>query len=219
MDTWIRRRLDPEGMHRRRCYRILPYVLMLVGAVLLFRGGRDLLDSRLGQSRAARELEIPVSVPAASTSSEHQGVRLGETVAKLTIPRLDAKLYVVEGVDQGDLRLGPGHMPGTAQPGGDGNCVVAGHRDTHFRVLKDIRKGDDIVLETRAGLFLYRVKSTAIVTPQNVASIQSSSDAVLHLITCYPFYYLGSAPKRFIVEATLAARLDAVRLDASRPTS
>jgi len=194
---------------RRPIGRLLPYLLIAGGAILLFRGGRELLESRWGQSQAAHELEIPTPAPQAAAPFAHERVRLGDTVAKLTIPRLEAQLYVVEGVDQADLRRGPGHLPGSSLPGGNGNCVVAGHRDTHFRVLKDIRKGDDIVLETRTGLFLYRVKGTEIVSPRDTASIQPSTDAVLHLITCYPFYYVGSAPKRFIVEADLAGALDA----------
>jgi sortase A len=202
MATSIRRR-------RQRIGRLLSGLLIAGGAVLLYLGGRDLWEAGWGQSRAAAELESPVPVPPVVTRPGHEELALGEAVAKLTIPRLDAQLYVVEGVDPVDLRRGPGHIPGSALPGDSGNCVVAGHRDTHFRVLKDIRKGDDIVLETRTGLFLYRVKSTMIVTPQNTASIQPSTDAVLHLITCYPFYYVGSAPKRFIVEADLAGALDA----------
>jgi sortase A len=207
-----RRRQDPQGANDRRrrgIGRLLSYLLIVAGAVLLFFGGRDLWESRWGQSGAAKDLESPVPVPQPGTRTPNESLALGAAVAKLTIPRLDAQLYVVEGVDQADLRRGPGHMPGTALPGENGNCVVAGHRDTHFRLLKDIRKGDDIVLETRTGLFLYRVKSMQIVTPQNIAAIQPSTDAVLHLITCYPFYYVGSAPKRYIVEADLAAALDA----------
>ncbi len=88
-------------------------------------------------------------------------------------------------------------------PGEDGNCLIAGHRDTHFRVLKDIRKGDEILLQTRTGEYRYRVETTQIVSPKNTASLRPTSDAQLHLITCYPFYYVGSAPKRFIVEAQL----------------
>ena len=202
MSTWL-------GRRRHRIGRLLSYLLIAGGAVLLFRGGRDLLESRWGQSRAAEELERPVPVPQDVAPPGRDRLPMGEAVAKLSIPRLDVQLYVVEGVDQAGLRRGPGHMPGTALPGNKGNCVVAGHRDTHFRALKDIQKGDDIVLETRTGLFLYRVKSTTIVTPQNTAAVQPSTDAVLHLITCYPFYYVGSAPKRFIVEADLAGTLDA----------
>ena len=89
-------------------------------------------------------------------------------------------------------------------PGGKGNCVIAGHRDTHFRILKDIRKGDDIVLETRSGEYLYRVKNTRVISPQNTGPLRPTTDSELNLITCYPFYYVGSAPRRFVVEARLA---------------
>ena len=129
--------------------------------------------------------------------------QLGAAVAKLIIPRLDAELYVVEGDGARELRRGPGHMAGTPMPGQDGNCIIAGHRDTHFRVLKDIRKGDVIVLETGAGQYTYRVSGTQVVSPSNTASLKPTRDAELHLITCYPFYYLGSAPQRFVVQASL----------------
>ena len=85
-----------------------------------------------------------------------------------------------------------------------GNCVIAGHRDTHFRVLKDIRVGDEIVLETRSGRYVYRVRRLRVVSPDNTAPLRPASDAELNLITCYPFYYVGAAPKRFVVEARLA---------------
>ena len=88
-------------------------------------------------------------------------------------------------------------------PGQPGNCIIAAHRDTHFRVLKDILPGDRIVLETREGQYTYRVKSTRIVLPTDTESLQPTRDAELHLITCYPFYYVGNAPKRFIVQAGL----------------
>ena len=88
-------------------------------------------------------------------------------------------------------------------PGQDGNCIIAGHRDTHFRVLKDIRKGDEIVLQTGAGQYTYRVSGTQVVLPTDTASLEPTRDAELHLITCYPFHYLGSAPERFVVQAKL----------------
>ena len=122
-------------------------------------------------------------------------------MAQLTIPRLQGEWYVVEGTDNADLRLGPGHLPGTAFPGEKGNCVIAGHRDTQFRVLKDIRKGDEILLRTSIGETRYRVTGFEIVKPTDTRSLQDTPDARLNLITCYPFYYVGNAPKRFIVHA------------------
>lgn len=195
-------------MGTSRIKRFLSYVLIGGGAFLLFQGARDFLESRWGQSAAERQFEN-AGPPADGAPNRPDRPRDGETVAKLMIPRLSAQLYVVEGDDTRELRRGPGHMPGTAMPGGKGNCVIAGHRDTHFRVLKDIRQGDDIVLETRNGEFLYRVKSTKIVSPEDTDPLRPTVGPVLNLITCYPFYYVGNAPKRFIVKAELAGSLDA----------
>ena len=183
--------------------RLLSYFLMTAGSVLVFLGARDLIESHFGQTTAARTFNTTPDVVHAKSPA----VQSGDTVAKLSIPRLSAQLYIVEGDDEHELRRGPGHMPGTAMPGARGNSVIAGHRDTHFRVLKDIRKGDDIVIETTAGQFLYRVRDTSIVPPSNTAALQPSSANTLHLITCYPFYYVGSAPKRFVVEARLAGQV------------
>jgi sortase A len=195
-----------------RIRQIISFGLIASGAVLLFLGARDLFESRLGQTSAARQFEKARESAhtrewPGSTSPAPERIqppKAGDTIAKLTIPRLDADLYVVEGDDAADLRRAPGHLIGTAMPGQDGNCIIAGHRDTHFRVLKDIRKGDDIVLQTPTGQYLYRVKRTEVISPRNTKVLQPTSDAELNLITCYPFYYIGSAPKRFIVQAELA---------------
>jgi sortase A len=187
-------------MHTRRTIRLLSFVLIAFGAFLLGRGVREVLDSRLGQSRAVRQFQEAQPL-------EHP--RPGDLVAKLSIPRLGTELYVFEGTDVNELRLGPGHMSGTALPGAKGNCVIAGHRDTHFRALKDIHQGDDIVLETKRGRFVYTVGATAIVLPTNTSSLEPARSAVLNLITCYPFYYLGNAPKRFVVTAKLQEPLSA----------
>ncbi len=197
---------------------LLSYMLVGAGAVLVFQGAREVFDSRFGQTEAARQFrqDSEQEIPAYATPRpSRQAPTPGSTVAELMIPRLDSRLYVVEGVGKSELRLGPGHMSGTAMPGAEGNCVIAGHRDTHFRVLKEIRKGDDILLKTRSGEYLYRVKSLRILPPTDTAALQPTSAAELHLITCYPFYYVGSAPKRFVVEADLAGSVAAVSPDAS----
>jgi len=193
---------------RSRFQNLLSLILLAGGTALLYVGAREYFDSRAGQYEAAREFERPVldtpETRAATQTVSVRGVSRGETLAKLKIPRLDTELYVVEGDGTKELRRGPGHLAGTAMPGTNGNCVIAGHRDTHFRVLKDIKEGDDILLQTDGGEFLYRVKRTQIVSPENTSALEPTAGAVLNLITCYPFYYVGSAPKRFIVEAHLA---------------
>jgi sortase A len=127
----------------------------------------------------------------------------GTPVAKLLIPRLGTVLYVVEGIDDRDLRRGPGHLIGTVLPGEDGNCIIAGHRDTHFRVLKDMQKGDEVILERRGHRFRYRVDEMSVVPPENTASLVPTRKPVLNLITCYPFEYMGVSPRRYIVHAGL----------------
>ncbi len=195
---------------RRRRRNFASLALLAAGLVLLFMGAREFLGARIGQTEAQRAFEKIEKVkpspfiPGKSSSNKLPSeVPLGDAVAKLIIPRLNTELYVVEGDDSGELRRGPGHVVGTAMPGQAGNCIIAGHRDTHFRVLKDIRKGDEIILQTAAGKYTYRVKGTRVVLPSNTGPLRPTQDAELHLITCYPFYYLGSAPKRFVVQAEL----------------
>jgi sortase A len=176
--------------------RYLPYLLIAAGTLLVYRGAIDLIQSYFGQTVAARTF-----VPANTRTTSR--ARTGDTVAELFIPRLKTRLYVLEGYDDQELQRGPGHLPGTAMPGAIGNAVIAGHRDTHFRVLKDVRKGDEILVRTADGEFRYQVRGTSIVEPEDTAALQPSTDTVLHLVTCYPFYWIGSAPKRFVVEASL----------------
>jgi sortase A len=186
----------------------LSYLLLAGGVFLLFLGAREFLGSRIAQSRAAREFEKSLEDNAIDESS-HYTIRVkppapGETFAKLVIPRLKAELYIVEGDDLSDLRRAPGHMIGSALPGARGNCVIAGHRDTHFRILKDIRSGDDIVVKTPHGQYLYRVRKMKVVDTKTISVLEPTPDPELSLITCYPFYYIGSAPDRYVVEAKLA---------------
>jgi len=193
---------------RHKCRFFVRCLLIAGGLALLSLGARDLLESKTGQTEARREFDRiesakPSPFPSTSRIGTRQMPQPGNAVAKLIIPRLNTELYVVEGDGDGELRRGPGHMSGTPMPGQDGNCIIAGHRDTHFRVLKDIRKGDAIVLQTGAGQYTYRVSGTEVVLPSNTASLKPTGDAELHLITCYPFYYLGSAPERFVVQAKL----------------
>jgi sortase A len=123
-------------------------------------------------------------------------------IGRLAIPRLQLAAMVREGADEGTLSRAVGHIPGTALPGNIGNVGLAGHRDTFFRALRKIRADDVIELQTTAGTYRYMVKSTRIVTPRDVSVLNASGGETLTLVTCYPFYYVGSAPKRFIVHAT-----------------
>jgi len=194
---------------KRKLIVILSFALLAAGLYFLLSGARELIWPWLHQKKAAKTFPpAPVAPQApklpAPKQLDHSLFHRGDTVAKLEIPRLGGEWYIVEGTEDQDLRLGPGHLQGTAFPGEKGNCVIAGHRDTQFRKLKDIRKGDEIVLTTSIGSSRYRVTGYEIVKPTDTRSIQDTEDAVLNLVTCYPFYYVGSAPNRFIVHAQLA---------------
>lgn len=137
------------------------------------------------------------SAPPPSTLSPAQGDPLG----RLEIPRLGLSVMVAEGIQASVLRKAVGHLPGTPLPGPSGNVAVAGHRDRHFRPLKDVAPGDEILLTTPTGTFRYRVEWTRIVDPGDVYVLEPTEDPTLTLVTCYPFYYVGNAPERFIVRA------------------
>jgi len=125
-------------------------------------------------------------------------------IGRIAIDRIGLSAIVAEGVGADTLRRAVGHMPGTPFPGEPGNAVLAGHRDTFFRTLKGIRKGDTIHLAIPEGRYDYVVDSMKVVTPNHVELLKATKSPTLTLITCYPFRYIGRAPKRFVVRATLA---------------
>ncbi len=119
----------------------------------------------------------------------------------LRIPRLRIEAALLEGTDDATLDRGVGLIEETARPGTDGNTGIAGHRDGFFRALKDITEGDAIELQTLGGRETYRVERTWIVEPEDVSVLDPTPSRSLTLVTCYPFYFVGSAPQRFIVRA------------------
>jgi len=128
-------------------------------------------------------------------------LRRGDVIGKLTVPRLRLSVMVLEGDDGGILRIGAGHIPATALPQGSGNVGIAAHRDTYFRRLQFIRPCDSIVVTTPEGTSEYSVTQTEIVRPGDISVLANAPGRDLTLVTCYPFYYIGRAPKRFIVYA------------------
>jgi sortase A len=127
----------------------------------------------------------------------------GELLGSLSIPRVGISSVVLEGADDHTLALSVGHIPGTAVPGEDGNVALAGHRDTFFRGLRNIRNQDDILVTTPSGVQVYQVESARVVSPEDVYVLKDVGRPLLTLVTCYPFYFVGHAPKRFIVQAHL----------------
>mgnify|MGYP001556263074 FL=1 len=129
-------------------------------------------------------------------------VEAGPPLGILTIEHLDIQVPVYNGTDEFNLNRGVGRIMGTAQIDETGNLGIAGHRDGFFRGLKDIGVGDEIVLQSTRGLESYAVSSIEIVDPSDVSVLANTPDRTLTLVTCYPFYFVGHAPERFIVKAT-----------------
>jgi sortase A len=139
-----------------------------------------------------------------SHTSESQPVErppLHSVIGRLEIPSVDLSVMVLEGVRETDLSKGAGHVPGTALPGQKGNIGIAGHRDTFFRPLRDIEEGDIVRLTTLQGTWEYEVEEAWVTDPTDTDVLRNEAGAVLTLVTCYPFSYIGPAPDRFIVRA------------------
>jgi sortase A len=153
--------------------------------------------AKRNQNWGAHELERPdVSIPS------HPSAR--DVVGRLEIPRLNLSTVVFEGADDDVLDRGAGHLPGSALPGDPGNTVLAAHRDTFFRPLRDVRLGDLVKIHRPNRDSVYIVESARVVEPDDVEVLKPTPEPALTLITCYPFRYIGSAPERFVVRAILA---------------
>jgi len=127
----------------------------------------------------------------------------GTLLARLDSPTLNLSTVVLEGSDDRTLRRGAGHIEDTPLPGQRGNVGIAGHRDTVFRALRSAKAGDAISLTTPDRIYQYRVTKTLIVKPEDVYVLDPTARPTLTLVTCYPFEFIGHAPKRFIVQAEL----------------
>ena len=130
-------------------------------------------------------------------------------LAVLRIARLGIEAPVLEGTSDWTLNRGVGHIEDTAVPGADGNVGIAGHRDGFFRALKDVNTGDMLEIETRAGVAQYRIERSWIVDPDDVSVLDPTAVPAVTLVTCYPFYFVGSAPQRFIVRAVRTGAMSA----------
>lgn len=151
------------------------------------------------EARGPAARGTPKSRRAAGSQQRLQPLAL---IGRISVPRLQLSAMVREGVGDDILRRAVGHIPSSPLPGQPGNVALAGHRDTFFRKLRDIQKSDRIVISTSEGEYAYEVESLKIVTPKDVSVLRPiAGEQALTLVTCYPFYYVGSAPKRFIVRA------------------
>jgi sortase A len=192
-------------------------LLLVLGIGALGYVGFSLLDAKLFQTyenwrlnhaekkpRHRSSAAEPTVVPASSSpprQSQGATLTLGSVVGRIEIGRLGMAVIIVEGTDGKTLRRAVGHIPGTALPGEQGNVAITGHRDTFFRALRNIRKDDEVTLTTLNGAYRYRVDSMMVVAAEDTTVLNESGETILTLVTCYPFYFVGPAPKRFVVRA------------------
>lgn len=169
----------------------------------LMTGWMDRALSALMEEPAAKlnRDRFQTNAPATSGRGSVPGLPMGSLVGRMEIPRIGISVMVLEGDGDDVLRKAVGHVPTTAFPGGTGNVVIAGHRDTFFRALRKIRKDDEIIFTTTQGIYNYQVGSIEKVGPQDVQVLKASLHPTLTLVTCYPFDYIGLAPERFVVQA------------------
>ena len=177
-------------------------ILLIIGLLALSYVGYALLDARLYQDEQARRFERELK-ETKLTRAESSGIAVseGSPLGRIEISAVGLTTMIQEGTEEGTLRRAVGHIQGTPLPGQRGNVALAGHRDTFFRGLRDIRVNDEITLTTLSGSYHYRVDSTEVVKPEETEVLKDGGANTLTLVTCYPFNFVGSAPKRFIVRA------------------
>lgn len=185
--------------------RILSLMMVIVGAGLL----GYVAISYWGMYRSQHNLEAEWERQASRVNTPgHAPVSPDQLLTRVIIPKIGMDAIVVEGSSRKQLSEGPGHMKLTANPGETGNAVITAHRDTFFRHIYELIKGDQIQIRRNGHLFTYEVTGKRIVMPEDVSVIKPTTNPQLTLITCYPTYYIGPAPKRLVVFSRLVDSSD-----------
>ena len=198
-----------------RWLRRAEIALSVLGVSLLGGALAAIVNSRVYQAReghafadlerrAAASAHGPASPPVSASAGPSTPASGADplVLGRIEIPRIGVSAIVREGDDETTLAVAVGHVPGTARPGERGNMALAGHRDSFFRALRHIQVGDVIRVRTPGRGYDYFVESTEVVGAEETRVLDSTSDAVLTLVTCYPFEFVGHAPNRFVVRAS-----------------
>jgi len=180
---------------RTRILRGASYFFLVLGLLALGYAGLVFVDAHSYQALEMKKFEPP------GLLYEPHLLLEGEVIGEIQVPRLGLDVMVVQGDSPANLRRAVAHLSKSALPGQWGNVALAGHRDTFFRPLRDIRLGDEIRFTTSVRSFKYAVESIEVVSPTDIRVLESSTGHDLILLTCFPFYYVGPAPQRFVVRA------------------
>ena len=225
----MRVRIPPAPAARLRAgLRIARYLSLAAGALLagwpLYVTAESAFAQWSGEKTLAAQRRTPTASPAAGpretivtrrspATSGAQPRKAGSVLGKFEIPRLELSYILLEGTDDRTLDRSIGHIEGTGLPGQTGNIGIAGHRNTHFRKLEWIRRGDEILLRGPDGIDRYHVEWVRLFDPKGLEVLDPEHGPAITLVTCFPFEYVGAAPLRFVVralpDAETKARLDA----------
>jgi sortase A len=221
-------------INRERAHKTLEHAVLAIGVLCLGVFVGDLSFRELSSNQALHEFdearaagESAAVLPALDVALEAPDFRLwtgkriqayrqgvaaatASPLAVIAIPKLNLRVPVYAGTDEQVLNRGAGWIAGTASPGESGNIGIAGHRDSFFRGLKDLSYGDAIEVSTIRDSAVYTVDQIQIVSPTNVSVLGPRAAPSVTLVTCYPFYFIGRAPKRYVLHATLERREAAI---------
>lgn len=186
-----------SGLLKRRT---LSTLLVIVGFALLAYVASQYWGMYHSQQTLEAQWERQA---AAATVPGAPKLTANDLLTRVVVPKINLDAIVVEGASRKKLSEGPGHVLDTANPGEPGNAVITAHRDTFFRHIYELNKGDDILIRRNGQVFKYEVTGKKIVMPEDVGVLKPTPDPQLTLITCYPTYYIGPAPKRLVVFSKL----------------
>ena len=190
-----------RGLLRQPLRRLLSQLFVIAGLglltyVLIEYGSMYAGQKQLQHRWAQQNSSSLASTPAATSD---------DGLTRISIPRIALDAVIVEGITYRKLAIAPGHIPGTPAPGEVGNAVISAHRDTFFRHIYELKKGDDVIVRRSGKVYTFTVTGKKITDPDDVSVMKPTQDAQLTLITCYPTYYIGPAPERLVIFAKLAA--------------
>ncbi|QHZ49025.1 class D sortase [Bacillus sp. NSP9.1] len=185
--------------------------MIAAGLYLTTTNGFKLLHGyTLFSFQEMKKEKVPETKPVPAEKKEktviEQSFANGEKIGDLVIPKINAVLPIYHGTDEDELQKGVGHFAGSVLPGEDDNSVLSGHRDTIFRRLGEVGKGDRLMIKAVYGTFTYQVKKVRIVDADDRTVIVPKPRATLTVSTCYPFDFIGSAPERYVLVADLLER-------------
>lgn len=186
-----------------------PFFLIIIGLILLGVGVWQYAHTKVKSTAALQQAKEIISQkqPVAADKKKiatSTPPAIGDTVGILKIPTIKAELAIVEGTDPDDLEKGVGHYKGSYFPGDKGQIVLSGHRDTVFRKLGELKIGNQLKIQMPYGNYTYEIVRTKIVkaNDKSIITLQKQQEELI-LTTCYPFHYVGNAPKRYIIYAKI----------------